>query len=92
MITALVEIDVERGQVVVTAQKLVDVEGVSEVWSVTGDHDLVALLKLREYDQLAEVVTGSIDTMPEIHRTKTMLAFKVYSKQELEEAWNIGLE
>lgn len=92
MITALVEIDVERGKVGETAQQLVNVDGVDEVWSVTGDHDLIALLKLREYDEVAEVVTNRIGSMPAILHTKTMLAFKVYSKQELEEAWNIGVE
>ncbi|ACZ42364.1 transcriptional regulator, AsnC family [Thermobaculum terrenum ATCC BAA-798] len=92
MITALVEIDVERGRINEAAQKLVDIDGVAEVWSVTGDHDLVALLKLREYDQLSEVVTNHIASLPEVVRTKTMLAFKVYSKQELEEAWNIGVD
>lgn len=92
MITALVEIDVQRDMIAETAQKLVDIDGVDQVWSVTGEHDLVALLKLREYDQLAEVVTNRFGAIPEILRTKTMLAFKVYSKQALEEAWNIGLD
>ena len=92
MITALVEIDVERGMVAGTAQKLLDVDGVDQVWSVTGDHDLVALLRLREYDQLAEVVTGRIGSMVGISRTRTMLAFRVYSRQDLEEAWNIGVD
>ena len=92
MITALVEIDVERGMIAETAQKLLDVDGVDQVWSVTGDHDLVALLRLREYDQLAEVVTGRIGSMVGISRTRTMLAFRVYSRQDLEEAWNIGVD
>ncbi len=92
MITALVEMDVERGKITETAQQLVDIEGVDEVWSVTGDHDLIALLKLREYDDVAEVVTNQIGSMPSVLHTKTMLAFKVYSKQELEEAWNIGVD
>lgn len=92
MITALVEIDVERGQVASTAEQIVNIDGVAEVWSVTGEHDLIALLKLREYDQLADVVAAQIAAMPAVLRTKTMLAFKVYSPQELEEAWNIGVE
>jgi DNA-binding Lrp family transcriptional regulator len=92
MITALVEIDVERGAVGQTAQALVDIEGVQEVWSVTGGHDLVALLKLRDNGHLAEVVTDRIGAMPAILRTQTMLAIKVYSRQELEEAWNIGVD
>lgn len=92
MITALVEIDVERGQVAPTAEQIVKIPGVAEVWSVTGGHDLVALLKLREYEQLADVVAAQIASMPAVLRTNTMLAFKVYSPQELEEAWNIGVE
>ncbi|MDQ3855254.1 MAG: Lrp/AsnC ligand binding domain-containing protein [Chloroflexota bacterium] len=92
MITALVEIDVERGRAAETAQLIADLEGVDAVWSVTGDHDLVALLKLHQYDQLSEVVADRIAAMPSVLRTKTMLAFKVYSKRELEEAWNIGVD
>ncbi len=92
MITALVEIDVERGRIAETAQQLVDIEGVDQVWSVTGDHDLVALVRVREYDQVADVVPGRIDTLPSVLHTKTMLAFRVYSRRELEEAFNIGVE
>lgn len=92
MITALVQINVAPGKINDTAQQLVDVDGVAEVWSVTGEHDLVALLKLRDYEHLAEIVTGYIDSIEAVLRTNTMLAFKVYSKQELEEAWNIGVE
>lgn len=92
MITALVEIDVEKGLVGETAQALADLDGVDQVWSVTGDHDLVALLRLREYDRLAELVTGTIDPMPSIRKTRTMLAFKVYSRRQLEEGWAAGAE
>jgi len=90
VITALVEIDVERGRVAETAQRIVDIEGMAEVWSVTGGCDLVALVKLHEFDALAEVVAETVAAMPEVLRTNTVLAFKVYSKQDLEESFAVG--
>lgn len=92
MITALVLINVQRGEINRTAQELLDIPGVAEVYSVTGDYDLVAILRLKEYDDLAGVVTDRMMGLSAITRTHTLMAFKVYSKEDLEQAWDIGIE
>jgi DNA-binding Lrp family transcriptional regulator len=92
MITALVMINVHRGEINRTAQELLDIPGIAEVYSVTGEYDLVAVLRLKEYDDLADVVTERMMGLSAITQTHTMTAFKVYSKEDLEQAWDIGIE
>ncbi len=92
MITALVLMNVARGAINATAQALLEIPGVAEVYSVTGEYDLVALLKLARYEDLAEVVTERMIALDAIQRTQTMMAFKAYSREDLEQAWDIGVE
>ncbi len=92
MITALVLMNVARGAINATAQALLEIPGVAEVYSVTGEYDLVALLKLARYEDLAEVVTERMIALDAILRTQTMMAFKAYSREDLEQAWDIGVE
>ncbi|MBX5456582.1 MAG: Lrp/AsnC ligand binding domain-containing protein [Thermogemmatispora sp.] len=92
MITALVLMNVERGQINETAQRLLEISGVAEVYSVTGDYDLVALLRLPRYEDLAEVVTGKMTAIPTIRRTHTLMAFQCYSRADLQQAWDLGVE
>ena len=92
MITALVLMNVQRGEFNKTAQELLEIPGVAEVYSVTGEYDLVAVLRLKEYEDLADVVTERMTTLNSITRTHTLMAFKVYSKEDLEQAWDIGVE
>jgi DNA-binding Lrp family transcriptional regulator len=92
MITALVLINVKRGAVNETAQALLAIPGVAEVYSVTGEYDLVALLRLAKYEDLADVVTERMMTLDGITRTETLMAFKAYSREDLEQAWDIGVE
>nr|BBH94376.1 AsnC family transcriptional regulator [Thermogemmatispora argillosa] len=92
MITALVLMNVERGQINETAQRLLEIPGVAEVYSVTGDYDLVALLRLPRYEDLAEVVTGKMTAIPTILRTHTLMAFQCYSRADLQQAWDLGVE
>lgn len=92
MISALVLINVERGKVNETAQSLLDIEGVAEVYSVAGEYDLVALLRLRTYEDLADVVTTHIVNQPTITKTNTLMAFQCYSRADLQQAWDIGVE
>jgi DNA-binding Lrp family transcriptional regulator len=63
---------------------------VAEAYSVTGEWDFVAILRLREHDQLARVVTGEISQLPGISRTHTMVAFEAYSQHDLEALFSIG--
>ena len=92
MITALVLMNVKRGTITETAQALLAIPGVAEVYSVTGEYDLVALLRLPNYEDLADVVTGRMVGVEGITRTETLMAFKVYSREDLEQAWDLGVE
>lgn len=92
MVTAIVLIQGERDKLPETAAKLVDVPGVKEVYSVAGDYDLVAIVRVKEQEQLADVVTGNLLKMEGILRTNTLIAFKSYSSKDLERMWEIGLE
>lgn len=92
MITALVLINVKRAAVNETAQALLAIPGVAEVYSVTGAYDLIAVLRLAAYEDLAGVVTGQMIAIDSITRTETLMAFKAYSREDLEQAWDLGVE
>lgn len=92
MVNALVLINVQRGTVSETAQRLLEIAGVAEVYSVTGEYDLVAQLRFPNYEDLATVVTEHMLTIPTITKTDTMMAFKVYSREDLQQAWDLGVE
>ncbi|MBE3559583.1 MAG: Lrp/AsnC ligand binding domain-containing protein [Ktedonobacteraceae bacterium] len=92
MVSAIVLINVQRGEVNETAQRLLEIKGVSEVYSVTGEYDLVALVRVRQYEDLADVVTGHMQQIPAILKTHTLMAFQCFSRADLQQAWDIGLE
>jgi DNA-binding Lrp family transcriptional regulator len=92
MLTAVVLINVLRSQVNETAQSLLEIDGVAEVYSVTGEYDLVALLRLAQDEELAEVVTGRMIQLPGITKTNTLMAFQCYSRADLQQAWDLGVE
>ncbi len=90
MIHAIVLIEAEQSAIATLGGELADIEGVAEAYSVTGDWDFVAVLRLREHDQLAQVVTGAISRLSGIKRTQTMVAFEVYSRHDLEALFSVG--
>jgi DNA-binding Lrp family transcriptional regulator len=92
MITAIVLISAERGAVPRLGEMLADVAGVSEVYSVTGDVDFVAMVRAREHDELADIVTRGIASVPGVARTHTHVAFKLYSRHDLESVFAIGAD
>ncbi len=92
MVTALVLLNVARQAINETAQALLEIPGVAEVYSVTGEYDLVAILHLPRYEDLAEVVTGKMVGLQAITRTQTLMAFQAYSRADLEQAWDLGVE
>ncbi len=92
MITTIVLIRVEPTQIPNAAKMLAGVEGVAEVYSVSGEWDLVAVVRVAQYDQIARVVTEVFPTVPGIQRTQTLTAFRAYSKGDLQQAWDIGVE
>jgi len=92
MVTAIVLIEAERDKINDVAEKLADLEGVSEVYSVTGRYDLVAIIRVRNNDELANTVTSHMRKVTGIISTETMLAFRAYSRHDLERVFSIGLE
>jgi DNA-binding Lrp family transcriptional regulator len=92
MITAIVLIHTEPGQTITAGESLADIPDVAEVYSVTGEYDLVAIVRARRYEQIAEVVPQRIATVPGVARTHTLMAFQHYSRHDLEGMFSIGLE
>ncbi|MGB0095913.1 MAG: Lrp/AsnC ligand binding domain-containing protein [Solirubrobacteraceae bacterium] len=90
MTHAIVLIQAQRSALASLGEELADIEGVAEAYSVTGDWDFVAILRLREHDQLKQVVTGRISQLGGVMRTQTMVAFEVYSRHDLEALFSVG--
>ena len=90
MITAIVLLHVDVAAIPETAQAIADIAKVSEVYSVTGDWELVALVRVRSHEQIAEVVTSQIAKVPGVTGTHTMIAFQAYSTSDLDRLWGIG--
>jgi DNA-binding Lrp family transcriptional regulator len=91
VITAIVLIDCATDAIPEVAEALADLPGVSEVYSVAGGVDLIAMVRVREFDQIAEVIAGRISKVPGVINTDTHIAFRAYSRHDLEEAFAIGL-
>jgi DNA-binding Lrp family transcriptional regulator len=89
MTHAIVLIEAEREAMPGLGGQLADVDGVAEAWSVTGEWDYVAMLRVRDADQIAEVVTNRLARVPGIRRTHTMVAFEVFSQHDLEALFSI---
>jgi len=92
MITAIVMISVESDKIPEVAAQIADVDGVSEVYSVAGDVDLIAVVRVREFDEIAEVIAGRLSKVPGVVHTDTHIAFRAYSRHDLEATFSIGLE
>lgn len=84
MITAIVLITAEKRALPKLGEDLAALPGVSEVYSVTGDFDFIAMVRAREHEELAEIVTERIAQVPGVARTQTHVAFKAFSKHDLE--------
>jgi DNA-binding Lrp family transcriptional regulator len=90
MTHAVVLIKAERGALSTLGDRLADVEGVSEAYSVTGEWDFVAILRVPEDEQLATVVTERLAKLPGISKTLTLVAFEAYSKHDLDSMFDLG--
>jgi DNA-binding Lrp family transcriptional regulator len=74
------------------AQAIAELDGVSEVYSVAGEFDLVAVVRVAEHDDLAKVIPGGITKIEGVERTETLIAFQVYSRHDLERMFSIGFD
>jgi DNA-binding Lrp family transcriptional regulator len=92
VITAIVMIDAATDAIPEVAEAVADLEGVSEVYSVAGDADLIAIVRVREFEQIAEVIAGRISRVPGVLETATHIAFRAYSRHDLEAAFAIGFD
>ncbi len=92
MITAILLCTVDRRHIPETTQALLAVNEVSEVYSVAGDWDIVAMVRVREHDHLAEVVTQKLAPIDTILRTTTLIAFRAYSSHDLERFFSVGAD
>ncbi|HZB48936.1 MAG TPA: Lrp/AsnC ligand binding domain-containing protein [Mycobacteriales bacterium] len=90
MITAIVMVTAATDSIPEVAEAIADLDGVSEVYSVAGDVDLVAIVRVREFDQVADVIAGRLDKVPGVLDTQTHIAFRAYSRHDLEAAFAIG--
>ena len=90
MVTGIALINVEHGQIHRVAEALVDLKGISEVYSVSGDYDLVAIIRVKDNDGLAELMTEKMGQVAGIANTHTMLAFRSYSEHDLESMFSLG--
>ena len=87
MITAVVLVATEVGRVHDVAQALVQLDGVAEVYSISGEYDIMAMVRVREYDSLAKVAAEEIAAIEGITETNTHMAFRCYSKHDMEKMW-----
>lgn len=90
MVHAFVLINAEPARIADLATELAEVDGVAEVYSVAGDEDLVAIVRVRHHDELADVVTRRINEHDGIVATRTLIAFQAYSRHDLEAMWDLG--
>ena len=92
VITAIVMVTAATDKIPEVAQAIAALDGVSECYSVAGDVDLVAIVRVREFEQVADVIAGQLDKVPGVLDTSTHIAFRAYSKHDLEAACAIGFD
>ncbi|WP_336216946.1 Lrp/AsnC family transcriptional regulator [Nonomuraea sp. LPB2021202275-12-8] len=90
MVTAIVHINADVGRIPEVAETIAEIDGVSEVYSITGEFDLLAMVRVAAYEQIAEVIPGHINKVPGVLHTETHIAFRTYSKHDLDAAFSIG--
>jgi DNA-binding Lrp family transcriptional regulator len=92
VITAIVLIAADVAAIPEVAERLAAIDGVTEVYSVTGEIDLIAMVRVREHDRLADVIADQINKVPGVRATETHIAFRTYTRHDLEAAFALGFE
>ena len=90
MITAIVLLTVEPGLVKSLAEDLLEIDGVTEVYSVAGPYDLVAIARVKKHEELSDLVTEMIGSRDGVLTTETLIAFRAFSKRDLGMLWEVG--
>lgn len=91
MITAIVFVHVDSGRIPEVAEQIAAIDGVTEVYSVTGRIDLIVLVRTRAFEDVADVVSDKLAKVPGVIDTETHLAFRAYSQHDLEATFSLGL-
>ncbi|WP_169978702.1 MULTISPECIES: Lrp/AsnC family transcriptional regulator [unclassified Microbispora] len=91
MVTAIVHIKADVDRIPEVAEAIAEIAGVSEVYSITGEFDLLAMVRVGRYEEVAEVVPGRVNKVAGVRHTETHIAFRTYSRHDLEAAFSIGL-
>lgn len=92
MITAIVFAQADVSRIPEVAETIAAIDGVSEVYSVTGQIDLIAMVRVRDHDDVAAVVADRLNKVEGVTSTETHIAFRTYSRHDLEQAFSLGLE
>jgi len=92
MITAIVFINADVARIPEVAEAVAGIDGVSEVYSVTGQIDLIAMVRVRDHEAVADVVADQVNKVPGVTATETHIAFRTYSQHDLEAAFSLGLD
>jgi len=92
MLTAIVLIDTDAARIPEVAAAIAEIPGVSEVYSVTGEVDLIAMVRVREHEELADIIADRVSKVEGVLRTQTYIAFRTYSQHDLEQAFALGIE
>ena len=92
MITAIVFIEADVARIPEVAEEIASLDGVSEVYSVTGEIDLIAIVRVRQHDEIAAVVSDRLNKVDGVLGTDTHIAFRAYSQHDLESAFSLGLD
>jgi len=92
MITAIVNVNAAVDRIPEVAQAIADLHGVTEVYSVAGDVDLVAMVRVRRHEELADVIAGRLNKVDGVLSTQTLIAFQAYSRHDLEATFSLGIE
>ncbi len=92
MLTAILLVTATRDGLAAVGPRLAETDGIAEVYTVTGDWDFVAIVRVREHEELARIVTQELGRIDGIDRTHTMVAFQQFSRHDLESMFGLGLE
>ena len=92
MVTAIVLIRANVARIPETGAAIAQIPQVTEVYSVTGDFDLVALVRVRAHEELADVIPGQVNKVPGVTHTETHIAFRAYSRHDLDAAFALGFD
>jgi DNA-binding Lrp family transcriptional regulator len=92
MVTAIVLVTCGVDEIPETAQALADLDGISEVYSVSGEWDLIAIVRVGNHEDLAEIVTEHLRKVPGVKSTETLIAWRAYSRHDLDRLFSVGFE